>query len=201
LPVALFVVLPVALSVVPAVTLVVVVRLVVPGCGSGVGGLLFVVRSVVCGVALPWLFWWWSGFCAGVVLGCCCVGVWCLCLLPVLGWWVVRVVVGGVLVCVALYFRGDVPESGWWGRPRYRDALVVDYRVESVMEKLVRVKLVGGPEGTPAVWEVGSLEGEGRIRILFGNRYEHFEYAHCSVESDGRMIPVYRWSYRTYVAE
>lgn len=69
------------------------------------------------------------------------------------------------------------------------------------MDKRVRVKLMGGPEGTPPTWEVGSLESEGKIRILFGNRYEHFEYAHFSVESDGRMIPVYQWSYRTYVAE
>jgi Family of unknown function (DUF5988) len=69
------------------------------------------------------------------------------------------------------------------------------------MDKMVRVKLTGGPEGTPSNWEVGSLENEGKIKILCGNRYEHFEYAHFSVDIDGEMVPVYQWCYRTYVAE
>ncbi|WP_405592225.1 DUF5988 family protein [Streptomyces sp. NBC_01190] len=69
------------------------------------------------------------------------------------------------------------------------------------MEGRVCVLFVGGPEGTPSTWEVRSLEEESRVSILFGNRYEHFEYAHCRAEFGGRMLPVYRWSYRTYVAE
>lgn len=69
------------------------------------------------------------------------------------------------------------------------------------MDKLIRVKLTGGPEGTPSTWEVESLESERKIRILCGNRYEHFEYAHYSVRSGTEEIPVYQWSYRTYIAE
>jgi hypothetical protein len=107
----------------------------------------------------------------------------------------------GLLICIALYFPANVREHGHWGQSRHRDSLILDHRLESVMARLVRVKLTGGPEGTPPTWEVGSLEDEGKIRILFGNRYEHFEYAHCSVQIDGRMMPVYQWSYRTYIAE
>jgi hypothetical protein len=107
----------------------------------------------------------------------------------------------GLLFCFALYFRAEVLECGHWRLSRNRNSLIPEHRLESVMEKLVRVKLTGGPEGTPSTWEVGSLESEGKIRILFGNRYEHFEYAHYSAESDGRIMPVYQWSYRTYIAE
>lgn len=69
------------------------------------------------------------------------------------------------------------------------------------MEKSVRVKLTGGPEGTPSTWEVRSLESEGKTRILRGNHYEHFEYAHYSVQCNGEILPVYQWCYRTYIAE
>jgi hypothetical protein len=112
-----------------------------------------------------------------------------------------RTKLSGLLFCIALYFRAEVPECGHWRFSGHRNSLISNHRLESVMDELIRVKLTGGPQGTPPTWEVGSLESEGKIRIFFGNRYEHFEYAHCSVEVDGRIIPVYQWSYRTYVAE
>jgi hypothetical protein len=112
-----------------------------------------------------------------------------------------RMKLSGLFVCLALYFCAEVPECGYWQFSRSRSPLVLEHRLEGVMDGFVRVKLTGGPEGIPSTWEVGPAESGGRIRILCGNRYEHFEYAHYSVESDGRMIPVYQWSYRTYVAE
>ncbi|WP_331745989.1 DUF5988 family protein [Streptomyces sp. NBC_00872] len=69
------------------------------------------------------------------------------------------------------------------------------------MSQRIRVMLTEGPEGTPESWDVKSLESEPRVRILLGNRYEHFEFAHCYTKSGGESLPVYRWSYRTYIAE
>lgn len=69
------------------------------------------------------------------------------------------------------------------------------------MPKPIRVMLTEGPEGTPPTWEVESLESEPKVRILRGNGYEHFEFAHYCAKFDDELLPVYRWCYRTYIAE
>ncbi|MEU8509235.1 DUF5988 family protein [Streptomyces brevispora] len=69
------------------------------------------------------------------------------------------------------------------------------------MRKSIRVMLSGGPDGSPPTWEVESLESETRVRVLRGNGYEHFEFSNNYVECDGELLPVYAWSYRTYIAE
>ncbi|MFE2499724.1 DUF5988 family protein [Streptomyces scopuliridis] len=69
------------------------------------------------------------------------------------------------------------------------------------MQQPIRVMLSGGPDGSPSTWEVESLESETRVRVLRGNGYEHFEFVNNYAECDGELLPVYRWRYRTYIAE
>lgn len=69
------------------------------------------------------------------------------------------------------------------------------------MRNPIRIMLSGGPDGSPSTWEVESLESETRVRVLRGNGYEHFEFMNEYAEFDGDLLPVYRWSYRTYIAE
>ncbi|WP_326654139.1 DUF5988 family protein [Streptomyces sp. NBC_01750] len=39
------------------------------------------------------------------------------------------------------------------------------------------------------------------MKILHHNAYEHFEFTHEYCDLHGVTLPVYRWSYRTYIAE
>ncbi|MFD9603670.1 DUF5988 family protein [Streptomyces sp. NPDC059970] len=69
------------------------------------------------------------------------------------------------------------------------------------MPQTIRVILSGGPEGSPPTWEVKSLDSETRVAVPRWNGYEHFEFADHYAELDGELLPVYRWIYRTYIAE
>ncbi|MER5851943.1 DUF5988 family protein [Streptomyces sp. NPDC002012] len=69
------------------------------------------------------------------------------------------------------------------------------------MPQTIRVILSGGPEGSPPTWEVKSLDSETRVTVPRWNGYEHFEFADHYAELDGELLPVYRWIYRTYIAE
>ncbi|MEU3183367.1 DUF5988 family protein [Streptomyces sp. NPDC006923] len=69
------------------------------------------------------------------------------------------------------------------------------------MNQRMRVMLSEGPKGTPLTWEAESLNNGEKVKILSGNGYEHFEFAHRYAEFDGEVLPVYRWCYRTYIAE
>lgn len=69
------------------------------------------------------------------------------------------------------------------------------------MPQPIRVMLSEGPEGSPSTWAVKSLETETRVTVPRLNGYEHFEFADHYAELDGEMLPVYRWIYRTYIAE
>ncbi|MBO0913299.1 DUF5988 family protein [Streptomyces laculatispora] len=69
------------------------------------------------------------------------------------------------------------------------------------MPQSIRVMLSGGPEESPSTWEVTSLKGETRVTVPRGNGYEHFEFADHYAEFGGELLPVYRWIYRTYIAE
>ncbi|MFD4138575.1 MULTISPECIES: DUF5988 family protein [unclassified Streptomyces] len=63
------------------------------------------------------------------------------------------------------------------------------------------VLLQGGPDDLPQVW-VLPPEGCGEpVKILRHNAYEHFEFTQEYRTLHGESIPVYRWTYRTYIAE
>ncbi|MGW2253183.1 DUF5988 family protein [Kitasatospora sp. NPDC001660] len=63
------------------------------------------------------------------------------------------------------------------------------------------VFLSGGPSDIPEIQEVESEVIEDRLKIPRGNGYEHFELTRGFKDVGGMLMPVYRWSYRTAVAE
>ncbi|WTK18415.1 DUF5988 family protein (plasmid) [Streptomyces sp. NBC_01525] len=69
------------------------------------------------------------------------------------------------------------------------------------MRQPVRVMLCGGPDGSPPTWEVESPGAQTRVKVPRGNGYEHFEFTDECAEYEGEQLPVYRWCYRTYIAE
>ncbi|MCX5269374.1 DUF5988 family protein [Streptomyces sp. NBC_00199] len=40
-----------------------------------------------------------------------------------------------------------------------------------------------------------------KVKILKGNRYEHFEPTHTTITTDNNQLHVYTWTGYTYVAE
>nr|WTA00857.1 DUF5988 family protein [Streptomyces sp. NBC_00857] len=64
-----------------------------------------------------------------------------------------------------------------------------------------RVILRGGPDDIPRVWEMEAGHYEAQLKILRGNGYEHFEFAHQYIECEGELRPIYTWRYRTFIAE
>ena len=68
-------------------------------------------------------------------------------------------------------------------------------------DSMVRVILSGGPDGTPPVWEMPPGGPGEQVKIARGNGYEHFEFVHEYGEFEGEVLPVYRWCYRTSIAE
>ncbi|WP_370149225.1 DUF5988 family protein [Streptacidiphilus sp. EB129] len=63
------------------------------------------------------------------------------------------------------------------------------------------VLLRGGPDDLPQIWEVSAYGADDRIKVPRLNGYEHFEFFHEFEEIGGMNMPVYRWSYRTAIAE
>jgi hypothetical protein len=63
------------------------------------------------------------------------------------------------------------------------------------------VILIGGPPGTPRAWAAPPVGDRNQVKIQRGNGYEHFEPADECAEFEGELIPVYRWCYRTFIAE
>lgn len=62
------------------------------------------------------------------------------------------------------------------------------------------VLLDGGPAGVPPVWRTdGALHT--RVKVPSGAGQEHYEFSGDYREFDGRNLPVFRWAYRTRVAE
>jgi hypothetical protein len=71
----------------------------------------------------------------------------------------------------------------------------------SAVPRLVVVLLRGGPDDLPRALEVPAHEVDDRLCIPRGNGYEHFEFTQEYDDFDGQPAPVYRWSYRTAIAE
>lgn len=63
------------------------------------------------------------------------------------------------------------------------------------------VFLQGGPDDLPPVWAAPPGGCGEPVKILRHNAYEHFEFTHEYCDLHGVTLPVYRWSYRTYIAE
>ncbi|MFC5804786.1 DUF5988 family protein [Streptomyces formicae] len=63
------------------------------------------------------------------------------------------------------------------------------------------VLLQGGPDDLPQVWPLPPGGCGEPVKIPRYNAYEHFEFAHEHRTLDGESMPVYRWTYRTYIAE
>jgi Family of unknown function (DUF5988) len=68
------------------------------------------------------------------------------------------------------------------------------------MRQPIIVFLTGGPPEIPRTWAAPDGD-EVQVKIPRGNGYEHFAFSGEYVELDGDLIPVYRWCYRTFIAE
>lgn len=64
----------------------------------------------------------------------------------------------------------------------------------------VEVELVGCASLGPRLWTERSALAEGRLKVQFGNGYEHFDLDHYE-EIEGRTTPVFVWTDRTRIAE
>ncbi|MET8629842.1 DUF5988 family protein [Kitasatospora sp. NPDC004669] len=71
----------------------------------------------------------------------------------------------------------------------------------SVTSHCLLVFLEGGPSDIPEIQEVKSGSIVNRLKIPRGNGYEHFEITQDFKDVGGVLMPVYRWSYRTAIAE
>lgn len=68
------------------------------------------------------------------------------------------------------------------------------------MAKRTMVILVDGPEGNSLPEHARDAVND-PIRILRGNGYERFEFYGEYADVGGESVPVYRWCYRTQIAE
>jgi len=74
---------------------------------------------------------------------------------------------------------------------------VNEHRV-GVWDELVEVVLEGGPREIPRIMKVAGDASEDRIKIPWGNGYEHFELD----EPASNGVPKrFRWTMRTCIAE
>jgi hypothetical protein len=69
-------------------------------------------------------------------------------------------------------------------------------------DALPNVILRGGPDFLPEEERtryVGDVDN--KLKLLFGNAYEHFQPTGDTVDREGVQLRVFEWSLRTYVAE
>ncbi|MEU7318427.1 DUF5988 family protein [Streptomyces sp. NPDC007083] len=69
------------------------------------------------------------------------------------------------------------------------------------MRDYIQVVLKGGPEAVPRIITVPREDHIPQVKVLHGNGYEHFEATQECEEHQGGFLPVYRWCYRTFIAE
>jgi hypothetical protein len=66
----------------------------------------------------------------------------------------------------------------------------------------IKVLLVGGPAALREADRIRVVDTlVDKIKLLFGNSYEHFAYSGESHELNGSRLPVFRWCSRTKIAE
>lgn len=64
----------------------------------------------------------------------------------------------------------------------------------------IEVELLGCASLGPRLRVGRSAVKEGRLKVQFGNGYEHFDLDHYD-DLDGRSVPVFVWTDRTRIAE
>ncbi|MGE7437584.1 DUF5988 family protein [Kitasatospora sp. NPDC001175] len=69
------------------------------------------------------------------------------------------------------------------------------------MPRSLSVLLEGGPDGIPRILNVLVDRFEDHIKVAYRNGYEHFEFANEFAAISDERLPVYRWVYRTAIAE
>ena len=67
------------------------------------------------------------------------------------------------------------------------------------MSQLDRILLAGGPFETPRVWPASAEDDHVKVEDSAG--YDHFAPTEEYAERGGELMRVYRWIYRTFVAE
>jgi hypothetical protein len=69
----------------------------------------------------------------------------------------------------------------------------------ALMSQSQLVLLAGGPFEAPRIWRAPA--GEERVKVADGAGYDHFVFTQEYAEHDGERIGIFRWCYRTLVAE
>ncbi|WP_156178522.1 DUF5988 family protein [Saccharothrix sp. ST-888] len=71
----------------------------------------------------------------------------------------------------------------------------------SALPHPVLALLKGGPDEIPRVLEMSPDWSGEQVKIPLWSGYEHFEFSQEYVDIGGGLMPVYRWAYRTAIAE
>lgn len=66
---------------------------------------------------------------------------------------------------------------------------------------MITVVLEGGPTALLGARDVVPGVGLEKVAVAYYGRHEHFEATGTTREVDGVLLPVYRWSYSTAIAE
>jgi hypothetical protein len=74
-------------------------------------------------------------------------------------------------------------------------------RKGGVMSEPKLVYLSGGPFIDTLLWPAPDEEDAEQVKVPWGNGYEHYALTEDSIEMNGRPVPVYRWTRRTFIAE
>lgn len=67
-------------------------------------------------------------------------------------------------------------------------------------EGLIAIELVGCPNSVPRMMVSPKVMDEGKLKIQFGNGYDHFVFDYYSFK-EGQRVPVFSWVDRTRIAE
>ncbi|MYW01787.1 DUF5988 family protein [Streptomyces sp. SID3343] len=65
----------------------------------------------------------------------------------------------------------------------------------------LRVALTGGFPEVPAVLVVTGPGIPEKVSVAFRNGREHYEYTGDMLDLEGAILPLFRWSYSTRIAE
>ncbi|MEV0323088.1 DUF5988 family protein [Streptomyces sp. NPDC050658] len=66
---------------------------------------------------------------------------------------------------------------------------------------MITILLCGAPEGMEPVFELDALTLPERVSVPYYGCHQHFERADDVVRFEGRSLPVFRFTYRTAIAE
>ncbi|WP_330181646.1 DUF5988 family protein [Nocardia sp. NBC_01503] len=58
-----------------------------------------------------------------------------------------------------------------------------------------------GPSGIPNYWTINAAATSLPVKVPRLSGYEHFDPTDSTVTLDGTSLPVFRWAYRTRIAE